>query len=303
MNSLLNSVFFRELDSLIHKILSYNIKKKQGKDQVNWFRFSLLFSTMLLITTLLIITGGSGVMATNNVTTMDIEAIINDDGSMDVTQLWQGTFDEGTEIYIPMLKSDYMKPSNFWVEDQLGPYEVIKNWNIDVDFNQKARKAGINKTQDGYEFCFGISQYGQNQYKFGYSLSQVIGAYEDVDGVNFRFVNDEMNTGPTEVRLMISLANGQEINAENAAIWAFGYNGQVEFNDGSIYAYSEDDLKYFNHMTVMFSLDKGILNPTRQVKGSFEEVKDRAFEGSDYTKKDDSAVTVFAGLVIFLLPL
>ena len=62
--------------------------------------------------------------AANQVNTMDIQAVIYEDGSMYVTQVWEGDFNEGTESYIPMnvyrgLKSSvqiyfhFMKPCGY----------------------------------------------------------------------------------------------------------------------------------------------------------------------------------------------
>jgi len=46
--------------------------------------------------------------AANQVNTMDIQAVIYEDGSMYVTQVWNGSFDKGTESYIPMSAPDYL---------------------------------------------------------------------------------------------------------------------------------------------------------------------------------------------------
>ena len=46
--------------------------------------------------------------AANQVNTMDIQAVIYEDGSMYVTQVWEGDFNEGTESYIPMNAPDYL---------------------------------------------------------------------------------------------------------------------------------------------------------------------------------------------------
>ncbi len=49
----------------------------------------------------------------NKVYTIDIQATIEDDGSMTITQNWEGRFDEGTEIYIPMKAPYYSESCSF----------------------------------------------------------------------------------------------------------------------------------------------------------------------------------------------
>ncbi|KAF5073706.1 hypothetical protein DSECCO2_188910 [anaerobic digester metagenome] len=245
------------------------------------------------------------VFGANKVNTIDIQATIEDDGSMTITQNWEGRFDEGTEIYIPMKAPDYLTIQNLVVSDQNGSYETVNDWNINWSFEEKARKCGIHPTDSGYEICFGISQYGQNQYGIKYKLNNVVGGYSDMDGVNFRFVNDEMNTTPTDVKIEIRLANGTPISDEIADVWGFGFAGQVGFQNGGILAYTNTPISKENHVTVLFALDKGILLPSRQEEGTFEEVKQTAFEGSDYdnTDSDGKEVSIITVMVIMLLSL
>jgi uncharacterized membrane protein YgcG len=228
------------------------------------------------------------VFAANQVNTMDIQAVIYEDGSMHITQSWEGSFEEGTESYIPMNAPDYLIISELTVSDQNGIYDTVSDWNIDWSFEEKARKCGIHDTDSGYEICFGISQYGQNRYTIAYKLDNVVGGYSDRDGVNFRFVNDGMNTTPTDVTVQIRLADGTPITDEIADVWGFGFVGEVGFENGSIVARTDTPLSAENHVTVLFNLDKGILSTSRQESGSFEEVREKAFEGSDY---DDAGYT------------
>lgn len=241
--------------------------------------------------------------AANRVDTMDIQAVIYEDGSMHITQSWEGSFDEGTESYISMNAPDYLTISQLTVSDQKGIYDTVEDWNIDWSFEEKARKCGIHATNSSYEICFGISRYGQNRYAIEYKLDNVVGSYTDRDGVNFRFVNYGMNTTPTDVKVEIRLVDGGPITDENADVWGFGYDGKVEFSDGAIFAYTESPIYPENHVTVLFSLDKGILSPSRQESGSFEEVREKAFEGSDYdnTEATGEEVSTFTALTMTLL--
>jgi uncharacterized membrane protein YgcG len=242
-------------------------------------------------------------IAANQINTMDIQAALYGDGSLYITQKWEGDFEEGTECYIPMNTPDYLTISGLKVFDENGIYETVADWNIDWSFEEKARKCGLNYTDSGYEICFGISQYGHNRYAIEYKLDNVVAGYSDKDGVNFRFVNDQMNTTPTDVKVEIRLADGTPITAEIAEVWGFGFKGQVEFLDGGILAYTETPLAAENHVTVLFALDKGILSPSRKEKGSFEEVRAKAFQGSDYDDlgDNDEEISLFAAIVITLL--
>lgn len=114
-----------------------------------------------------------------------------------------------------------------------------------------------------------------------------MGNYSDADGFNHRFV-DEMNFFPTDVTLTIRNQDGTPLTDEICDIWAFGFDGQIQFEDGVIRAWSEAPLESGAHMTVMVALEKGVLSPVRVVEDSFEAVKERALAGSDYGAGEDA---------------
>ncbi len=261
----------------------------------------------ILICLFLWVTLPFSAFAANQVNTIDIQTVVNKDGSMQIIQTWEGRFEEGTENYIPMNTPDYLTISNLKVADQNGAYKTVPNWNIDWNFEDKAKKCGINPTSDGYEICFGISEYGQNRYTLEYKLDNVVGGYTDRDGVNFRFVNDRMNTTPTDVTVQIRLADGTPITDEIADIWAFGYSGEVVFENGSIVVHTDTPINANNHVTIMFAFDKGVLRPSRQETGSFEEVRQKALVGSDYDtaepEEDYEEVSDFEALMAVVLTL
>lgn len=244
--------------------------------------------------------------ASNRVNSMDIQAIIYEDGSMRITQIWEGDFSEGTESYIPMNAPEYLTISELTVSDQNGEYDTLPDWNVDGSFEYKARNYGINYTDSGYEICFGISQYGQNQYTISYKLDNAISSYSDKDGVNFRFVNDNMNTVPTDVKLQILLEDGTPITDEIADVWGFGFAGEVGFENGNIIAYTTSPLSKENHVTILFAFEKGVISPLNEDSGSFEDVREEAFLGSDYDNnnnnetsyEDASTFEVIIGMLI-----
>ena len=237
--------------------------------------------TTLLSVCLCAVMCAPAALAANRVPEMEIEVALRPDGSAYITQTWMTDTDEGTEFYLACNDSGYLSITDFSVSDKNGPYTFVEDWDVGASFEEKANKCGIVETDNGVELCWGISEYGQNRYAIEYVLHDLVGAYSDADGFNHRFV-DEMSFFPTDVVLTIRNQDGTPLTDETCDIWAFGYDGQIQFEDGAIRAWSESPLKSGRHMTVMVSLEKGILSPLRTVEDSFETVKERAFEGSDY---------------------
>ena len=246
-------------------------------------------------------------LAASRVPEMELNVALRPDGSAHITQVWTTDTDEGTEFYLGCRDSGYLTITDFSVSDQNGPYVYVEDWDVDASFEEKANRCGILETDEGVELCWGVSEYGDNRYTIEYVLHDLVGNYSDADGFNHRFV-DEMNFFPTDVTLTIRNQDGTPLTDEICDIWAFGFDGQIQFEDGVIRAWSEAPLEGGAHMTVMVALEKGILSPGRVVEDSFESVKERAFEGSDYGDSEDAAwddepltagdVLLFAAIVL-----
>lgn len=227
-------------------------------------------------------------LATNRVPEMELDVALRPDGSAHITQVWTTDTDEGTEFYLGCRDSGYLTITDFSVSDQNGPYVYVEDWDVDASFEEKANRCGILETGEGVELCWGVSEYGENRYTIEYVLHDLVRSYSDADGFNHRFV-DEMNFFPTDVALTIRNQDGTPLTDETCDIWAFGFDGQIQFEDGVIRAWSEAPLEGGAHVTVMVALEKGVLSPGRAVEDSFETVKERALAGSDYGDSEDAA--------------
>lgn len=238
--------------------------------------------------------------AKNNVSEIDIEVTVKNDGSAYIIQSWSGEFEEGTENYIPIATED-ISVSNLKVSDEKGEYSFAKDWDVSASFEEKARKCGINETEDGVELCFGISDYGEKSYAIEYVVTDFIKSYSDYDGTNFMFINPKMSTFPTNGKICIALENGVALNEENCAIWAFGYDGNVEFQNGAVNAMTASALNGSDSMIVMLRLNKGLISPTLNSDYSFEVVKNTAFEGSDYGYEEEEDVGIIGTIIGFMI--
>ena len=268
--------------------------------------FKQLTAAVFAVLVLLGVTLGStttAYAASNHVTNIDIEVVIREDGSAVVTQYWTGEFEKGTENYLPIRTGD-IGISEFSVSDENGPYTLVEDWDVDWSFKKKAGKCGIVSTDEGVELCFGITEYGHKEYTFSYVITDFIKGYRDANGTNFMFINPEMSTFPTAGRIEIVMEDGTKLDDSNANIWAFGFEGRIEFQGGRVVAYTEKDLEDDNSMIVMLELDKELLSPRKLVTDeAFAAVREEAMEDSDYGHGDnddgDEAAAIALVAVIF----
>lgn len=224
------------------------------------------------------------VYAENNVSNIDVLINVRDDGSAHVVQKWKGSFYEGTENYI-VINDENIAISNFSVSDENSVYQTVDEWDIDKSFAEKAFKCGYHRSGDSMELCFGITKYGEREYTIEYVIDGFIKSYSDFDGTNFMLINPEMSTFPTSGTFEVVFENGTYLSEQNAGIWAFGYEGMVEFKNGKVIGYTTEDLQGKNSMILLMKIDKGIIFPSMSEAKTFEEVKENAFENSDYNSK------------------
>ena len=192
-------------------------------------------------------------LAANRVETLTTDVALRADGSAHVTQVFSADTAEGTEFYVDRMDSGCLTYSQFAVSDENGSYAVLPDgrWDIDASFDEKAGKCGLLEIDGGVELCWGITEYGRHDYTVSYDIGGLAGAYSDADGFNYRFIDPDQSIFPTSASVTVRMEDGTPLTDETCDIWAFGFDGQVQFEDGVIRAWTETPLEGSHYMTVM----------------------------------------------------
>ena len=252
-------------------------------------RLSKCFAALLLTVGLCAVPAG----AANQVERLATDVALERDGSAHVTQVFAAQTDEGTEFYMDRLTSGGLTYANFAVADENGPYALTADdrWDVDASFTEKAGRCGLLNIDGGVELCWGITDYGAHTYTVSYDIGGLAGGYSDADGLLYRFIDPDQSVFPTNADLIIRMADGTPLTQDNCGIWAFGFEGQIQFENGIIHAWTDSPLEGGQYLTAMVQLQSGLLQPQRVEEGSFQTVKDAAFQGSDYTEAADEPLT------------
>ena len=252
-------------------------------------RLSKCFAALLLTVGLCAVPAG----AANQVERLATDVALEQDGSAHVTQVFAARTDEGTEFYMDRLTSGGLTYANFAVADENGPYALMADdrWDVDASFAEKAGRCGLLNIDGGVELCWGITDYGAHTYTVSYDIGGLAGGYSDADGLLYRFIDPDQSVFPTNADLIIRMADGTPLTQDNCGIWAFGFEGQIQFENGIIHAWTDSPLEGGQYLTAMVQLQSGLLQPQRVEEGSFQTVKDAAFQGSDYTEGADEPLT------------
>lgn len=212
---------------------------------------------------------------------LDIKVTLSEDGSARIEERWDVVVASGTEWYLVRENLGDIKILDLSVVDENGNvFKTERSWDVDRNIKEKARKCGLHETYDGYEICWGVESYGPHTWTVSYTMTNCVKTLNDQDMLHMQFVSDELSSAPMHVRLLLSAPVA--LSEENSNIWAFGYDGTVCWSDGKVEAESDGPFKYDSSLILLVRFDKGIFNSPSIQERDFEQVLERAREGSYY---------------------
>lgn len=246
---------------------------------------------------------------------IDISVTMADDGSINITEVWDVSVVKGTEWYLVRSNLGDIDITNLSVVDETGRVYVNEGrWDVDRNLDRKAGRCGLVTKKNGYEICWGLGSYGDHTYTVSYTMTNAVKSLHEEDMLHLQFISSNLSSEAQHAKITISKP-GTAIDTLNSSIWAFGYDGFIWFEDGKIVAETESPLESDNSMIVLARFEKGIFQPTSIVDESFSEHLQRALDGSDYygyeseSETEDVAdwiVTIFCvlmPLIVFISPI
>ena len=217
-----------------------------------------------------------------NIHDINVSVRLYRDGSAIVSETWNLTAEEGTEVYVPRTNLGDIEISDFSVSDETGTiYTFEDRWNVDRNLARKAGRCGFNRIPGGLELCWGLGSYGTHTYSVRYRMSNVVKSLNDYDMLHLQLINEEISAPPQHVKVTIEAQN-TPIDTSWVRIWGFGFHGNASFEDGKAVYESTDRFRYESSLIALMRFDKGVFEPESVQNKDFQTVLDRAMEGSDY---------------------
>ena len=218
---------------------------------------------------------------------VEILVELQPNGDAWVTQCWDvEAGSSGTEFYIPIGNLGPMSISDLYVWDGEEEFESLGNhWDVDQSRSWKTGKCGIVPKKDGVELCWGLGEPGDHIWTVLYYVSGLVQAYEDADAFNFMFVNRGMDPAPKKATVTIvpdSDFKCDKWTSDNVRVWAFGYSGEINVRDGAVVAETDDAMDSGNCLIALVKFEKDIFQPRVTKSEPFQNLLDRALDGSSY---------------------
>lgn len=265
-----------------------------------WLKGVLLAGAIILLGSI-----SQGPVYANTMQSLDYHVALQPDGSGIVTETRKMNLTKDTEIYIVMDNLGGADLSDFKVSDFGVPLSFEPNWNIHASRSEKSGKYGIVTTDNGYELCWGIGEYGDHEYTVTYTISGMVRQLKDGQAMNWKFFDGAGNINPASLTLTID--GPKPMSAENTKIWGFGFNGEVHFENGVVAGASSGPLSDTNYVTILVQFMDSPFQPVLSLDKTMAEQETIAKEGSDYPQAQEEKPTSFVdkvfaalvGLVVF----
>lgn len=219
---------------------------------------------------------------------INIEANIDENGIGHIEEVWKinETNEDYTERYKTINNLKGLKIEDFELEAFGKKFEKKDPWDTDLDFDEKAYKAGvIERSEDEIELCWGISNYADNTYKLSYIINPLAIGLNDSDMVFFTFVGDNFDPEPEKVNIKIK---GYK-DFSDIKFWAFGLKGVIHEENGEIIVKSTGDI---NYTTVMVKFPKGTFATSYKEDKSFADYANKAVKGSKWEEREGMAYKI-----------
>ena len=248
---------------------------------------------------MLAVLAGTFVVSAQTLRDLDIRAELRPDGSARITQVWDATVVDGTEMYIPISNLGKMTVSDFSVrENGLSYANEGRRWDVDRSLSEKAGRCGIIDKHNGVELCWGKTSYGHHVWTVEYTVTGLVQSFEDADGFNFMFVNPGFDAPAQHVKVtMVNATGGPRWTYDNTRVWGFGSYGDINVtDDGSIVYESSEPFSYNSSFIALVRFEKGLFSPAVSQDITFDELKEKAMEGSSYGEGKSWLEKLFLGI-------
>ena len=223
---------------------------------------------------------------------IETQVYLHRNGNAVVGQRWDVTITGGTEWYIPIEHMGQRSIRRFLVFENDRQYaDEGRNWNSKRTLEEKKFRSGIVETgPESVELCWGQGEPGDHAYDIMYILDDLVQASADGenDMFNWQFLNDEWSAPPQRVSMTIynyadSTVVWKSGEDGNMGVWVFGCEADCTVDScGVVHIESTEPFRYGSQLIVMMRFDKGLFQPATTDARSFEQLRDEAFEDSNY---------------------
>ena len=237
------------------------------------------------------------IILANEISNIDMNIYVDNNGTAHVTEEWTTKLNEGTEGYKPYYNLGTSEISNFKVSMNGTEYTYNSDYNINDSFNEKKYKNGFHYIDNGVELCFGITEYGKNTYTLSYDISNfVVNTSDGYQMIYWTLFPYDYNPSPERVYIKIY---SDFKYADTLDVWGYGkYGAPTYVYDGYIEMDSESTVSSSEYMAILVKFPENTFTLDTTVDKTFQEYLDMANDGA--VTYNESEETLFEKILNFI---
>lgn len=228
------------------------------------------------------------IILANEIKNIDMDIYVDNNGTAHVTEKWTVKAKNNTEFYKQYKNLNESSITNYKVNMNGKNFELV-DWNINASFEEKAYKYGYNYIYDGVELCFGISNYGNNNYTLSYDITNFI--YNTSDNYQLAYWNLIQPSSDMIDNVNIKIHSDFKYS-DTLDVWGYGkYGAPCYVYDGVIEMTSEGAIGSSEYMTILVKFPANSFNTIATMNNNFNYYLDMANEGATpYKHKNNNRI-------------
>lgn len=245
----------------------------------------------------------------NTIQSIDIDVLLQPDGSAKVTENRKFTANEGTEHYLPFENLGESEITDFYVTENGQRLQEQTPWNVNGTIEEKAGKYGVNRIGGGVELCFGIGQLGSREFTIYYRITNFVRMLEDGNqAIYWQFLHAGMDK-TEHVRINVRSPEGFEFVYPDTKLWGFGFDGQTEIRPQALHM-STTTFTRSSRAVMLAILPPNTVNTSASYPYDSTGIEAKAKEGSVWEDRSDGGsgtsiqyATIIALMIAFVFSL
>lgn len=245
------------------------------------------------------------VVDASSIDKINLDIMVDVYGNAFVTETWIATVDEGTEGWHPYYNLGSSEISDLKVSMDGMEFTTIDDWIVNRSLSEKAYQAGINyPSSDEVDLCFGITSYGNHEYKIQYVISNFVSTMEDADMIYWNLFPYDFSAEPGNVTITIYSDFAYHDDIELHGYGKYGAYNQL--SNGKIMIDSQGSVEKDEYLTILVKFPKGTFQTSNELENDFSYYYNMAEDGAvnynDNSNSFGSKALAFLGafLAVFI---
>lgn len=240
--------------------------------------------------------GLSKTVEANSISKISMDIYVDNNGDATVTEIWNCSVNQGTEVYHPYYNLGKSQIENLQVKENGVDYQTLSSWRTSGTLSDKANKCGINKISNGVELCWGISSYGTHTYTVQYTITNFVAGLTDSQMIYWTLIPYDFSNsiGNVYIKIHTDFSIPSTID-----VWGYGnYGGTAYVYNGYIEMQSDGRLDTDEYMTILVKFPSGTFNTENTINKDFNYYYEMAEEGAEHYEGSGSSNLGFSGVIM-----